>query len=284
MNILYIGSSGALSLTPFKNLLSSEHLVTAVGVFNPVVLKDKIIAIENDSLALAAGQQNIPLIDLSQMTELIIEQCKEVPVDVILMSCYGRRLPEEVVAMAREGCFNLHPSLLPQYRGPEPIFWQMKHDSVKGVTWHHVTDDFDAGDIVKQRVVHLDDGASFLEINATLAEAGTELMMEMLSELSESKLTREIQLPELSSYYPYPVADDFVVDLSWSAQHIFNFMRATQAFGYPYRCQMGVHSYLLDKALGYDNNGHLQEAEVKGDVLNIPCNEGVLTATFTAKL
>ena len=147
MNILYIGSSGTLSLVPFKKLLSSEHSVTAVGVFNPIVSHNKIIALENSSLSLFADQKNIPVIDMSQSVGLIVEQCKKISIDIILMSCYGKRLPEEVVALAKSGCFNMHPSLLPSYRGPEPIFWQMKYESKTGVSWHYVTRDFDAGDV-----------------------------------------------------------------------------------------------------------------------------------------
>ena len=284
MNILYIGSSGALSLIPFKKLLSSEHLITAVGVFNPVILKNKIIALENNSLALTANQHDIPLIDLSQSVNVIIEHCKNMPVDVILMSCYGKRLPVQVSALAEAGCFNMHPSLLPQYRGPEPVFWQMKHGSRTGVSWHHVIEDFDAGDVVKQKVVHLEDGDDYQTVNRMLAETGAELMLELLSDVAENRLSAASQPAEGASYYPYPVAQDFVVDTAWSAQHAFNFMRATKAFGYAYPCQVGGHQYLLDKALDYDNNGYLPAAEVKGDTLNIPCNEGVLTATFTAKL
>jgi methionyl-tRNA formyltransferase len=284
MNILYIGSSGALSLVPFKKLLSSEHSVTAVGVFNPIVSHDKIIALENSSLSLFADQQNIPVIDMSQSVGLIVEQCKKISIDIILMSCYGKRLPEEVVALAKSGCFNMHPSLLPSYRGPEPIFWQMKYESETGVSWHYVTRDFDAGDVVKQKVVTLDDGASYQEISDAMAEAGADLMMEMLTELSTAKLPASPQDEIMSSYYPYPVNHDFVIDITWSAQRVFNFMRATEAFGYPYLCQIGKHRYMLDKALDYDDNDHLQDAVISGNKLNIPCNEGVLTATFTGKL
>jgi methionyl-tRNA formyltransferase len=99
MNILYIGSSGALSLEPFKKLLSSEHSVVAVGVFNPIVLNDKIIALENSPLSLLAAQQNISIIDLSQTLDLIVERIKQLSIDVILMSCYGKHLPDEVAAL-----------------------------------------------------------------------------------------------------------------------------------------------------------------------------------------
>lgn len=284
MNILYIGSSGTLSLVPFKKLLSSEHSVTAVGVFNPIVLHNKIIALENSSLSLFADQQNIPVIDLSQSVDLIVEQCKKISIDIILMSCYGKRLPEEVVALAKSGCFNMHPSLLPGYRGPEPLFWQIKYESKMGVSWHYVSKDFDAGDVVKQKVVILDDGASYQEISDAMADAGADLMMEMLTELSTANLPANPQDEVMSSYYPYPVKHDFVIDITWSAQRAFNFMRATEAFGYPYLCQIGNHRYMLDKALDYDNNDHLQDAVVSGNTLNIPCNEGVLTTTFTDKL
>ena len=284
MNVLFIGSSGALSLAPFKKLLSLQHSITAVGVIKPIVFKNKIIALENESLALAANQQNIPLIDLSQPINDVVEQCKNISIDVILMSCYSKRLPDEVINLASKGCFNMHPSLLPQYRGPEPIFWQMKEASELGVSWHRVVHAFDAGDIVAQQKVNMDEGASYSEINQMLANTGAELMMAMLSRLSANRCTGTLQNPELASYFPYPEEQDFIVETSWAAQHAYNFMRATRDFGLPYPCQIGLHRYLLKEALDYDNNDTLEAAEVKGERLYIPCNDGVLIATYTVKL
>ncbi len=125
MNILYIGSSGALSLVPFKKLLASDYSVSAVGVYRPLMIEQKIIALENESLALSAQQLQIPVIDFSQPLDDLIEQLNCLKIDLILMSCYSRRLPEKIINLAAVGCFNMHPSLLPRYRGPEPVFWQM---------------------------------------------------------------------------------------------------------------------------------------------------------------
>ena len=150
-----------------------------------------------------------------------------------------------------------------------------------------MTQEFDAGDVVKQKIVFLDDGISYLEINSIMADAGTDLMMQLLSELSELSIASPCGSPQVStqsSYNPYPDKDDFVVDITGSAQQAFNFMRATEAFGWSYLCHIGNYRYMLDKALDYDNNDYLQDAEVSGNTLNIPCNEGVLVATFTAKL
>jgi methionyl-tRNA formyltransferase len=284
MNILYIGSSGALSLVPFKLLIASQHSIVAVGINNPIIFHDRIIALTNESLALEAAQQEIPVIDLSQSIEDILQQCKALSVDLILVSCYGKRLPDALADFPAKGCFNMHPSLLPHYRGPEPIFWQMKEASQIGVSWHRVAHDFDAGEIVAQQNVVLDEGVSYSEINEKLAEAGADLLPLLLADLSAGTLTEKKQNPELASYYPYPEAHDFVVDTSWTAQQAYNFMCATQAFGRPYHCQIGQHRYLLAEAIDYDNNDSLQEAEMKAKRLYIPCKEGVLIATYTVKL
>lgn len=71
MNILFIGSSGVLSLTPFRRLLASTHNLAAVGIFNPLLFDRKIIifapiSLERESLALAASQYGIPLIYLNR--------------------------------------------------------------------------------------------------------------------------------------------------------------------------------------------------------------------------
>lgn len=284
MNILYIGSSGALSLLPFKKLLSSEHTIVAVGVHQPVVLNNKIIALENESLALAANQHLLKIIDLSLPVKQVLERCKTLTIDVVLMSCYGHRLPDEILSLAKNGCYNLHPSLLPQYRGPEPIFWQMKHNCRTGVSWHVVTCDFDAGDIVKQKQVCFDDGNDFEEISEGLANNGASLMLELLDDITESRLQCKAQSIDEASYFPYPTEKEFIVDTAWSAQHAYNFMRATEVFGYSFVCRIGSEQYLLDKALDYDNNEQLLAAQVKNNILDIPCNEGVLTASFTGKL
>ncbi|MCG6938601.1 MAG: hypothetical protein LJE83_10605 [Gammaproteobacteria bacterium] len=284
MNILYIGSSGALSLVPFRKLLSSEHTIVAAGVYKPLSIESRIIALENASLALAAQQQRIPVIDLSRDIRDVIELCSKYSIDVIVMSCYSKRLSEDMVNLAGKGCFNMHPSLLPEYRGPEPVFWQMKNASDLGVCWHRVVHELDAGDIVAQKNIFPHDGASYEEISMQLAKAGAELLLQLLADLMSNRLSAVKQQAELATYYPYPEKQDFVIDTSWTAQHAYNFMRATNVFGQLYHCRPGRFMYMLDAAVDYDNNSYLETAEVRGNRLYIPCKDGVLIATYTGKI
>ena len=284
MNILYIGSSGALSLTPFKKLLTSKYIVSAVGVTSPLTFDNKIIALENESLALAANQSDIPVIDLSQSASQVKRQCESYAIDLILMSCYNKRLPDEIINIAKMGCFNMHPSLLPRYRGPEPIFWQMKFSDKIGVSWHKVIHEFDAGDIAIQKEVKLDEGMGYSEINRMLAETGTELMQILLSEIVLDKLELKAQNIDHSSYFRYPVSSDFVIDTDYSAQQIYNFMCATRVFSCPYLFRFDKYQFILEAALDYDNNRELETVEIQGNRLYIPCKQGVLIASYTDKI
>jgi len=284
MNILYIGSSAALSLIPFKKLLSENFTVSAVGVVNPIAFDKKIIALENESLALAANALAIPLIDLSQATQDIVAQCKEYAIDVILMSCYSRRLPDEIINLVDKRCFNMHPSLLPRFRGPEPIFWQMRVAAEMGVSWHEVSGDFDAGAIVASKKIFLDDGASYVEMTQSLATAASSLLPTLLTDVKASRAISSVQDSALASYFPYPKGADFIVDTQYSAQQLYNFMCSTQVFMQLYRCETGGYRYNLIKALNYDNNASLEVVEVQADRLYIPCNDGVLIASYTDKI
>lgn len=293
MNIFFIGSSGVLSLLPFQTLLASQHSIVAVGVNKPVVFGNntscgKIIALENESLALAANQQAIPVLDLSAPVADIIAQCESLgenlAIDVLLISCYNKRLPDDIIQLARKGSFNMHPSLLPGFRGPEPVFWQMKCASNVGVSWHQVVTELDAGDIVAQNTIYIDDGADYRSITKQLADVGAKLMLELLTSLSANTLVYTEQDAKVASYYHYPDANDFVIDTDKSAQQIYNFMRATAMFSTDYRCRIGRHIFMLDKALDYDNNRVLTAAKVQANKLYIPCKEGVLIAGYTDKI
>ena len=284
MNILYIGSAGALSLIPFKSLLASSDTIVAVGTYKPVVFNAKIIALENESLALAAHQKNIPVIDLSTAIDDILRQCEKFAVDVMLMSCYSKRLPDELIRFPRFGCYNMHPSLLPAYRGPEPIFWQMRVAAEMGVSWHEVSGDFDAGAIVASKKIFLDDGASYVEMTQSLATAASSLLPTLLTDVKASRAISSVQDSALASYFPYPKGADFIVDTQYSAQQLYNFMCSTQVFMQLYRCETGGYRYNLIKALNYDNNASLEVVEVQADRLYIPCNDGVLIASYTDKI
>ena len=76
--------------------------------------------------------------------------------DVILVIGFPWRLPPALLALPRLGCVNTHPSLLPRYRGPNPLFWQFMNGETRGgLTVHRMDADFDTGPILVQRAIEI---------------------------------------------------------------------------------------------------------------------------------
>ncbi len=102
--------------------------------------------------------------------------------DVAVVACFTRRIPPAALAVPRLGFLNLHPSLLPLYRGPQPLFWQLRDGAPTGATVHYMDEGLDTGDIAAQIAVPLPDGLSGPEAERTLALAGLGLLRGVLDE------------------------------------------------------------------------------------------------------
>src|SRR5437763_3987211 len=94
---------------------------------------------------------------------------------VIYSFYYRNLLPDEVLKTASIGAFNLHGSLLPKYRGRAPVNWVLVNgERETGVTLHHMVGRADAGDIVAQRAVAIDDRDTALTLYRKLVPLGAE--------------------------------------------------------------------------------------------------------------
>ena len=101
--------------------------------------------------------------------------------DLIVVAAYGLYIPSDVLAAPRLGCLNIHPSLLPFYRGPSPVASAILNgDSVSGVTVMVVTERMDAGPIVAQRETPIGPDETTPELTARLFEMGAGLLLEVL--------------------------------------------------------------------------------------------------------
>ncbi|PCI07341.1 MAG: hypothetical protein COB77_04945 [Gammaproteobacteria bacterium] len=163
----------------------------------------------------------------------------------------------------------------------------MKDAADLGVSWHRVVHEFDAGDILIQKKIVVDEGATYVEIKTQLAAKGAEMVQSLLIDIENGTgdiLAGNIQNAARASYFPHPDRYDFVINTQGSAQQAYNYMCATQNFGYAYQCQTGKHCFYLEQALDYDNNITLDTVEVHQNKLYIPFKEGVLFATYTDKI
>ena len=169
--------------------------------------------------------------------------------DIFLLSCYPRRLPLEVASLAHHACINIHPSLLPKYRGSNPIFWQIRNaETQTGVTLHEVSEQIDAGAILARKNTPYPQGARLADIERKLIENAVDCLHGLLA-VSYSKWERIEQKDDNSTWFASPCDDDFVISIEVDAQKALNFIRAYARENRPIAVKDGVRTHRVIDAI-----------------------------------
>lgn len=301
MRVLYLGMLGEYSRLPLVKLLAAGVDVCGVVVpgeksagsppIRPLPLQKPATSLplltpyRALNVIHLAWEQGIPAYEINQLKHPeTLAALGQLQTDVALVACFSRIIPPILLALPRHSFLNLHPSGLPTYRGPEPIFWQLR-DGVNpiGVTLHVMDERLDTGDIVGSTAVTLPDGISRNEIDNLCATAGADLMLSALEQLAAGTLPCRPQ-PSGGSYQPLPQPADFQLDLSWSVRRVFNFMRGTAEYGRPYPLQTNQQTIQLTEALAYEPDGVLGEMVVgNGREVRVQFNPGILFARLQGR-
>ena len=286
LRIIFFGMPGSYSVIPLQSLLADGHQIVAV-ITPPAagVAPERRIPVIQPSgyptLIDLASSHDIPILCPGKLTEPSLpEAIKSWRPDVMLIACYPRRLPQTLVATAKHGGYNLHPSLLPRYRGPAPLFWQFYHGEPQtGVSLHKLTDRIDAGPIAGQTEVMFEDGVSSEAAGRLLASQGYQLVQRLLSQLDRSQLLLSEQDEAHASYQTWPTTEDFCLSTNWPVRRAYNFMRASHDWGHPYTIDIDGQSYRLQSALSYEPQQQLGQTSQRDRAdLAIQFSDGVLTA------
>ena len=149
--------------------------------------------------------------------------------DLLVVCDYGQILSKNALAAARLGGVNLHASLLPRYRGAAPINWAI-HDGLTetGVTVLHMDARIDAGPCLAQERVAIDPDETAVELEARLAEIGSELILRTIDDLAAGRARPIPQDPALASRAPRLKKTDGLIDWSRPAIAIKNQVRAME--------------------------------------------------------
>jgi methionyl-tRNA formyltransferase len=103
--------------------------------------------------------------------------------DLLVSAFFDQRLQEAALAVPSRGCVNIHPSLLPSFKGVDPVLQARVQRAGVGVTVHHMTPTLDAGDIFAQGSPPIRAGASIFETTAVLFREGAELLVAQIGRL-----------------------------------------------------------------------------------------------------
>ena len=154
------------------------------------------------------------------------QQMRDANFDLFVVASYGRILPQELLALPRLGSLNVHPSLLPKYRGATPIQTAIANgERETGVSIMLMDAGLDTGDLVLQERVAIEPGESYGELHDRLALAGAELLDRALDLAAHGDLPHRPQTGEASLTRSLSKAD-LTVDLSWPPDRIVDRVRA----------------------------------------------------------
>lgn len=124
-----------------------------------------------------AKSNNIPILDTRDInTPEAIHFIEENNPDIVLCAHFNQLLKAPILDIEHVECINIHPSLLPDYKGVDPVFFAMRDNSEKiGVTIHRMNTDFDSGEILLQSEMRLSNSKSLLFNNCQLFQEGAKL-------------------------------------------------------------------------------------------------------------
>lgn len=121
--------------------------------------------------------------------------------DWALIASYGKIIPQRLIDEPKLGTLNIHPSLLPQYRGPAPLEAAILNgDKKTGVTIMKVDKEMDHGPILGKKEITLADSFTYEKLRDSLALSGAELLLQLLPEWLEGKLREEEQNHSIATY------------------------------------------------------------------------------------
>lgn len=147
-----------------------------------------------------AQKYNIPILQPPKILDSRFQILDSKP-DLIIVAAYGQILPEEILKIPKYGCLNIHPSLLPKYRGPSPIQQAiLKGDKETGVTIILMDEQMDHGPIITQKKTIIGNNETSQLLHDRLAALAVELLIDAIPDWIDGKIKLQPQEEKKATY------------------------------------------------------------------------------------
>lgn len=154
------------------------------------------------------------------------ERVRAIAPDFLFSFYYRNMITPEVLAIPRQGAFNLHGSYLPKYRGRVPVNWAVINgESETGATLHHMVEKPDAGAIVDQERVEIEFTDTALDVFNKVTDAAVTVIARTWPLIREGRAARVSMRLAEGSYFGGRKPADGRIDWTWSATRIYNLIR-----------------------------------------------------------
>ncbi|MCX8028571.1 MAG: methionyl-tRNA formyltransferase [Brevinematales bacterium] len=276
MRIAYFGS-GVFSRYVLEGILSSSY---GDSVKLIITKQDKhkgrgkiLLPTPVKDLALSRGIDYVDNYDIKSRE--FVEFLKSGDFDVFLVCDYGKIIPRSVFEIPVRGSVGIHPSLLPSYRGPSPIHYAILNgDKKTGTTLFYINEIMDAGDIILQKEITIDDNDDYTSLSKKLSDLSVELVLDFLSMENINAIP---QNESMASYTRMIEKKDGKIDWNESAEKIHCKVRAFIEWPKAYCFYKGMLIKVLKaRYVGEDLEGEVGQIVRLGDTLGVKTGKGIL--------
>jgi methionyl-tRNA formyltransferase len=282
MNIVFFGTSG-FAVPALEKLLSSSHRVMAV-VTQPDRPAGRGQELQASPVKEVAVAKELHLFQPENCNEYdFLRELRALSPDVIVVVAYGQKLGNDILQMPRYYCLNIHPSLLPKYRGPEPVARAlMNGDPFGGVCVVKVVEKMDAGPVLGVARVPVPPEVTTPEMEDQLSIVGADLLVEVLDRVQDRTAIEVPQEERDSSYAKKFEKNDGRIDWRKPASKIQNFVRALIPYPCAFTFMGGKQRVVIWKVKGtrYPQKPDHRPGTIVGvdkDSFRIACADGDVT-------
>jgi len=233
MRVLFIGS-GELACPALRKLSNSVADEIVAVVSQPDRPKGRRRRLAPCPLKQVAEELGLPVIAPESINaEEVLGEIARLAPDLIVVAAYGQFLGKRLLSIPKSGAINIHPSLLPRYRGAAPIQWALINgDRYTGVTILFVAEEMDAGDIILQERSEILPDDTSATLSPRLAEQGAEMLLAAMGMFRDGAVNAIPQDEQRVVLAPKLSKADGRIDFGMPSDDIANRVRGM----YPWPC------------------------------------------------
>lgn len=251
--ILFMGTP-AFAL-PALRLLHERHYPLVGVVCQPDRPKGRGLKEVAPPVKMLAQELGLPVYQPEKVKDpAFMELLQKLVPDMIVVAAFGQILPKAVIDYPRLHCLNIHPSLLPRYRGAAPIHWQIINGEKKtGVTIMLMDEGMDSGDILLQEDTQLGDEENFGELHDRLAELGAALLIKTIDRVINATASRKKQDASGVTFAPRLTKETGKILWTSNASDIVNLIRGLSPSPAAYTFLNGLTLKIFNAAARHEN-------------------------------
>jgi len=226
MKIIFMGTPEPAAHC-LKALLDAREDIIVV-VTQPDRPKGRGLKVSISAVKEQALKNDLKLLQPENVKDKVfISEIRSFEPDLIVVVAFGKILPKEILDIPKNGCVNVHASLLPKYRGAAPVQWAILNgEKETGISIFKLAETLDTGDIIAQKKVSIDEEDTSSTLTSKLFDVGAKLLVETVSSIGKGTIRPIKQNDREASYAPTLKKELGVIDWKQPAKKIHDKIRA----------------------------------------------------------